>query len=93
MFRSEPCYECESCRQLNIGQQGEYPCEKCGLPTQWDNGLESDLRKLVMDYVLDQGVYMLLSDREICEKVIALLDRKDIVQNEKQGIDVVPSDV
>jgi len=28
--------KCECCNQEDIGQTGEYPCEKCGLPTIWD---------------------------------------------------------
>ena len=68
------CKECKSCNQINVGQQGEYPCKQCGLPTQWDNGLPSDLRKVVMEYVLDQGVYMLLSDRDVCTQLVSMLD-------------------
>lgn len=28
---------CPACKQHNVGQAGEYPCGKCGLPTTWDN--------------------------------------------------------
>jgi hypothetical protein len=28
---------CSKCGQTDIGQYGEYPCEKCGLPTLFDN--------------------------------------------------------
>ena len=27
--------ECSECHQHDIGQQGEYPCKKCGLPATW----------------------------------------------------------
>lgn len=27
---------CSKCGQTDIGQQGEYPCDRCGLPTLWD---------------------------------------------------------
>lgn len=27
---------CEKCGQIDVGQQGEYPCSACGLPTVWD---------------------------------------------------------
>ena len=28
---------CPECGQASIGQEGEYPCPKCGLPTLWDS--------------------------------------------------------
>lgn len=77
MFGYKTCKECQNCHQVNVGQTGDHPCEVCGLPTNWDNGLESEIRRWVMDYVVDQGVYMLDGDREICQSVIRLLDRKN----------------
>lgn len=26
---------CPKCHQRDVGQRGEYPCEECGLPTEW----------------------------------------------------------
>jgi len=41
-------YICDKCKQFEIGQTGEYPCKKCGLPTQWDDGQETlyDIMKM-----------------------------------------------
>ena len=27
---------CDTCKQSDIGQTGEYPCAGCGLPREWD---------------------------------------------------------
>lgn len=27
---------CKKCNQTDAGQNGEYPCPECGLPTVWD---------------------------------------------------------
>ena len=40
---------CPRCHQRDVGQQGEYPCEECGLPTCWGvaDGLTKDQEDLV----------------------------------------------
>lgn len=35
---------CSECGQTDRGQQGEYPCPKCGLPTLWDREPPESLR-------------------------------------------------
>ena len=32
--------KCPKSGQIDLGQQGEYPCEACGLPTVWDKDYE-----------------------------------------------------
>ena len=27
---------CPECKQVDVGQTGEYPCKVCGLPRVWD---------------------------------------------------------
>ena len=64
---------CSKCGQIDVGQQGEYPCSECDLPTEWDKeypggnrpkektlreGLDEMLRR--KDYVLSRE---LLIDR------------------------------
>lgn len=34
MIYLEPCLKC---KQVDIGQTGEYPCSGCGLPMVWDD--------------------------------------------------------
>lgn len=31
---------CPKCGQMDLGQTGEHPCPKCGLPTVWDKEVE-----------------------------------------------------
>lgn len=40
-----PQYRCKECSQLDVGQEGEYPCPSCGVPTQWSELEAGDPKK------------------------------------------------
>ena len=42
---------CPKCHQRDVGQHGEYPCEECGLPTEWGvaDGLTKEQEDLVRE--------------------------------------------
>lgn len=38
-------FKCTKCGQFDIGQTGEYPCPKCGLPTTWDSPVRQEAQQ------------------------------------------------